>query len=211
MHKPHSLLTAALAVGIGLLLACSNNASTEPAPATQTPIPRATQTLPSAPPPRLNPSNSGPGVLENPERFGVYNTNSRWLFKSGGQIRSRPMISDGTVYVGSDGGLGAPGLYAISIETGEELWVFPTENGVQSSPALADGVVYFWSHDGNLYAVDTESGLERWHYDTGTDARLIAIGARGSGVDASVWASSPVVHDGVIYFGSLDGYLYAIH
>ena len=77
------------------------------------------------------------------------------------------MISDGTVYVGSDGGLGAPGLYAISIETGEELWVFPTENGVQSSPALADGVVYFGSRDKNLYALDERTGEGVWRFETG--------------------------------------------
>ena len=233
MRKPHSLLTAALAIGIALLFACSNNASTELAPATQTPIPRATQTLPSGPPPRLNPSGSGPGVLENPERFGVYNTNSRWLFKSGGQIRSRPTISDGTVYVGSDGDLGTPGLYAISIGTGEELWVFPTENGVQSSPALADGVLYFGSRDKNFYALEERTGEEVWRFETGgwvdTDpviAGTTAIfGSRDGNVyaldiktGAEIWrfsagdkiVSSPAVAGELVYIGSNDANMYAL-
>ena len=155
MHKPHGILTAALALGITLLIACSNSASTEPAPATQTPIPRATQTLQSDTPPSLRSKNPArQSNLENPERFGVYNTNIRWLFKSRGQIRSRPRVSGDTVYVGSDGDLGTPGLYAISLDTGEERWVFPTENGVQSSPALADGVLYLGGRDKNFYAVD---------------------------------------------------------
>jgi len=63
-------------------------------------------------------------------------------------------VSGDTVYVGSDGDLGTPGLYAISLDTGEERWVFPTENGVQSSPALADGVLYLGGRDKNFYAVD---------------------------------------------------------
>ena len=234
MHKSHGILTATLAVGITLLLACSNSASTEPAPAAQTPIPRATQTLQSDATPRRSPTNpASQSNLENPERFGVYNTDIKWLFKSGGQIRSRPRVSGGTVYVGSDGDLGTPGLYAISIETGEELWVFPTENGVQSSPALADELLYFGSRDKKFYALDERTGEEVWRFETGdwVDAdpvvagTTVIFGSRDDNVyaldiktGAEIWrfsagneiVSSPAVAGELVYVGSNDANLYAL-
>lgn len=73
-------------------------------------------------------------------------------------------------------------------------WRFKTEGKeVSSTPAVSDGVVYFGSKDYNLYAVEVESGKEKWRF-----------GARGT------IASSPAVADGTVYFGSGDGYLYAV-
>jgi len=58
---------------------------------------------------------------------------------------------------------------------------------------VANGVVYVGSHDGNLYALDANSGAERWHFPT-----------------KALVGSSPTVGDGVVYFGSDDGGLYAV-
>jgi outer membrane protein assembly factor BamB len=72
-------------------------------------------------------------------------------------------------------------------------WKFHTLGEVISSPAVVDGVVYVGSTDGNLYAVDQESGALRWKFATG--ARI---------------PSSPAVANGLIFFGSYDGYFYAV-
>ena len=36
-----------------------------------------------------------------------------------------------------------------------------------SSPAVVNGIAYFGSGDGNVYAVDANSGVLQWKYGTG--------------------------------------------
>ena len=98
--------------------------------------------------------------LTNPQRISGYNTNLRGRFKTGGRIKTAPTLSDGTLYIGSGDSIGPAGLFALSLETGQEVWRFPTEGGVQSSPAVVDGVVYFGSRDDHFYAADAQSGEE---------------------------------------------------
>jgi outer membrane protein assembly factor BamB len=72
-------------------------------------------------------------------------------------------------------------------------WKFQTNGYVISSPAVANGVAYVGSTDGNLYAIDLETGAQKWKFKT--DARV---------------ASSPAVDGGTVYFGSYDGKFYAV-
>ncbi len=73
-------------------------------------------------------------------------------------------------------------------------WSFSTDGPIQfSSPAVVDGTVYIGSNDGNLYALDAETGTKRWDFKTGS----------------FIW-SSPTVVNGMVYFGSNDGNLYAL-
>src|SRR5882762_6413394 len=72
-------------------------------------------------------------------------------------------------------------------------WKFHTNGLVVSSPAVANGTAYIGSTDGNLYAVDLQSGTQKWKFKTG--ARVV---------------SSPAVDNGAVYFGSYDGYFYAV-
>jgi hypothetical protein len=60
-----------------------------------------------------------------------------------------------------------------------------------------DGIttVYIGSDDDNLYAINAETGAEKWHYNTGANV-----------------ISSPIVDlDGTIYVGSDNGNVYAIN
>lgn len=72
-------------------------------------------------------------------------------------------------------------------------WKFHTGGRVISSPAVANGLAYVGSTDGNLYAVDLDSGAQKWKFET--KVRV---------------TSSPAVSDGVVYFGSYDGKFYAV-
>ena len=65
----------------------------------------------------------------DPAHTGVYNSSgvpkfhrTKWQFKMGGRILSPPVVSDGTVYFGSDD----PHLYALDSATGAERWKFKT-------------------------------------------------------------------------------------
>ena len=45
-------------------------------------------------------------------------------------------------------------------------WKFQTGGRVVSSPAIVAGVAYVGSTDGNLYAVDTATGVQKWKFAT---------------------------------------------
>ena len=117
-----------------------------------------------------------------------------------------PAVCNGTLLIGSSI-TGA--LVAIDTATGKQKWQLATYKNLAeySSPAIADGVAYIGTGDvtvslagpalpklapGYLQAVDLTTHKELW--------RIM--------VDGHVW-SSPAVVDGSIYFGSLDGYVYA--
>src|SRR5215471_5286536 len=72
-------------------------------------------------------------------------------------------------------------------------WSFHTGGAIVGSPSVADGVVYIASMDGNLYAVDQETGKEKWKYKSRMPI-----------------ASSPAVLDGTVYFVSSLGALGAL-
>ncbi len=83
-------------------------------------------------------------------------------------------------------GAGVPKLNGVK-------WTFHTHGEVISSPAIVDGVVYIGSNDGNLYAIDQQTGSQKWSFST--EARI---------------TSSPAVANGLVYFSSYDGNFYAV-
>ena len=64
---------------------------------------------------------------------------------------------------------------------------------VIGSAAAVQGVIYFGSTDGNLYAIDSESGKQKWKFQA-----------------KSRVPSSPAVSNGTVYFTAYDGNLYAV-
>ncbi len=136
-----------------------------------------------------------------------------WKRATGGPAPSTPAVEGGTVYVCSYDGR----LYALNAQSGALKWKFVTGgerrfeakgiHGLQpknqtiadqfdvflSSPVVIKGTVYFGSGDGNLYAVDANSGELRWKFQTG-----------------DVVHSSPAYADGAVYFGSWDSLFYAV-
>src|SRR5882672_9315012 len=72
-------------------------------------------------------------------------------------------------------------------------FTFRTDGPIRCAPTLSNGLLFFGSGDGNFYAVDSQSGQERWRFKTG--------GAINS---------SPATADGAVYFSSRDGIFYAL-
>jgi outer membrane protein assembly factor BamB len=72
-------------------------------------------------------------------------------------------------------------------------WKFPTGDRIVSSPVWSEGAIYFGGGDGNIYAVDAETGRQLWKYATGGRA-----------------PSTPAVVGGVVYAVSYDGKLHAL-
>lgn len=139
----------------------------------------------------------------NPQHTGVYDgkggfpvQKERWRFKTGNVSRSTPAVADGLVYVGSHTG----NLYAIDAKTGAANWVTQLGGEISSSPAVAEGMV-FVGNDAGFYALDAKSGERKWTLKTG---EVVPFGHRWD-----YFQSSPTYLEGVVYFGSADGHIYA--
>ena len=114
------------------------------------------------------------------------------------------------------------------------LWTYDAGEVIDSSAAIVDGVVYVGGGDGDLIALDLESGMLRWKYATGNligesspavGPDTVYIGDLGGivhAVDTSDGAgrwtfetgseikSSPVLVNDIVLIGSYDGHLYAL-
>lgn len=136
-----------------------------------------------------------------------------WEFKTGSRIFSSPVVSEGIVYVGSNDHF----LHAIDARKGAEVWKFETGANVNSTPAVTGGSVYVLSLDGNAYAVDAHTGKLQWKFQTAGESRMSTAGLFGlapaNEVMPDPWdffLSSPLVHDGLVFFGSGDHNIYAL-
>jgi len=130
----------------------------------------------------------------------------KWKADTGGRVRSTPAVKDDAVYFVSDDGL----LRRVSASDGSESWRFDLGSAgigrvlpslyppysydyLSSSPTLHNGTVIVGSANGNLYAIDAETGKEEWRFKT--EGRI---------------RSTPRVHKNRIYFGSWDHHVYAL-
>ena len=66
--------------------------------------------------------------------------------------------------------------------------------GILTSSASSNGIVYIGSQDGNVYALNANTGTKIWNYTTGNWVR-----------------SSPTVANGIVYVGSWDHNIYALN
>jgi outer membrane protein assembly factor BamB len=161
----------------------------------------------------------------SPTHTGVYGTGNhpstgdiKWKFKTGGKVFSSPAVYNNVLYIGSED----RNLYAIDKITGHLLWKFNTEGAVHSSPAVYKNVVYFGSYDGFYYALNAVTGKLKWKFKTGGEKK---VGRKGLWTmkpadmymddPFDFFLSSPVIginaQDPIVYFGSSDGNLYALH
>jgi eukaryotic-like serine/threonine-protein kinase len=137
----------------------------------------------------------------------------KWKFATQSWVASSPAVQSGVVYFESYDS----NFYAVDAATGQLKWKFQTGGEKRyagkhlhhlepaaetmpdpwdfylSSPSIWNGAVYFGSRDGNIYALNANSGALIWKFHTG-----------------DVVHSSPAIADGTLYAGSWDTYLYAI-
>jgi len=111
-----------------------------------------------------------------------------------GESQSAPALaSDGTLYVGA-----GENLYALDAGDGsiKPAWPFTAGGIIKASPRVdgVDGTVYVGSLDHSLYAV-TPDAVQKWRLETGGE----------------IVSSVTLDEERVLYFGSMDGVLYAVN
>ncbi len=133
--------------------------------------------------------NSSPAMVDGAICFGagkhVYSADpqtgdAKWSFEASDTVGT-PAVSDGTAFFAH-----ANRLTAVNLGAEAETWTFRAGATITTCPAVSDGLVVFGSDDFNIYAVDAQTGQEKWKFGTG----LIH--------------HPPAVHEGVVYAVSAD-------
>lgn len=146
----------------------------------------------------------GPGVIA----YDVVAQNQLWQFpaeRSTSPFYAAPSVQDGRVVMGDygrSGGFFSPqsiitiyGLDASEAGVPRELWSNAelASDKIVAQPLQVNGMVYVGAADNTLFALDAETGVEQWRFETGH----------------SIWAQ-PTYQDGILLVASLDRNLYAL-
>lgn len=153
-----------------------------------------------------------------------------WTFDGAeNKLLTSPLVNGGKIFLPSSD----YNLYALDLN-GKLLWQYTTGNALWATPVSDGQLVYQPSMDHHIYALDAESGDLVWKTDdldapiagqptlspegilyAGTfNKELLAIDTQNGSVlwkqPLQGWGwSGPVLQDGVLYFGDLEGYIYA--
>lgn len=126
----------------------------------------------------------------------------KWKCRLGERVySSSPTVSEGRVFICSVDGC----LNAVDAAGGKVLWKncapvsaydrrTSSVPAAFSSPLVQGGLVYFGADNKQVYAVDAESGKERWHV----------------GLGGKVHDNSAAFDQGRVFIGSHDGSVYAL-
>jgi outer membrane protein assembly factor BamB/predicted Ser/Thr protein kinase len=153
-----------------------------------------------------------------------------WKYPTDKGIVSRPAVYDKHVIFGSED----HAVYVLSARAGQLQWTYYTDGPIRSSPFIAEGHIFIGSDDGYLHAINVTNERRAWRIDTGSavrstpyvgnDPEAIFIGneygdffcldfrgeTRWRFKAKRAITASPLLAEGVVYFGSVDSYIYAL-
>ena len=116
-----------------------------------------------------------------------------WKFQlpdpNNSSIYSSPAVDSGLVLFGSNN----KRLYALDLETGQEVWNFSARGPISGSPCVYGGTVFFGSEDNRTYALSLENGTKKWERQT-----------------LGLVTSTPAYANGKVFFGSWDNSFYVL-
>lgn len=95
-----------------------------------------------------------------------------WEYDTGSPtMHSSPVIVDDVVYGAGTGETAS--LFALDLETGEELWTAGVDGLPGGAPLVTDDIVYLGAWDGRVHGFDRETGDERSAVEVGHQTRGI--------------------------------------
>lgn len=152
----------------------------------------------------------------------------RWNMKQPmGWITATPTEYKGNIYFGTSD---AHIFYCMDKNNGRIIWEIPLSMRVYGTAFVNNDIVYFGTFDGKIFGVDYLTGEIKWKFQTeksqlnyntiynedgefkegfelyGKDTELSEAKIHSLG---SI-LSSPLIEEQIIYFGSSDGFLYAV-
>jgi outer membrane protein assembly factor BamB len=162
------------------------------------------------------------------------NGSKKWSLGNGNSwIQATAAIIDSTAYFGtSDNTL----VHAVNTRTGKAMpFTIDTKTYEYSSPIVTDSVVYYGTFSGSFHAADRRTGKELWKFQTEASKQnsagtlvneRINCYALCPGMDLYEYSvnvygmeklmklgsilSSPIINEGILYFGSADSCIYAL-
>ncbi|MEX0722636.1 MAG: PQQ-binding-like beta-propeller repeat protein [Gracilimonas sp.] len=175
----------------------------------------------------------GDAVYFGSRDYNIYALNKNtgrgnWNRKTGSWVISTPFAYKERVFFGTSDSHIFYGANKVSGKTELEV---PVEMRVYGSAIAHNDVIYFGSFDGKVTGVDYETGKVVWEFQTQSSKENYhnIYKEEGGFIDGFVLydeeymeteakihtlgsiLSTPFIDDNVIYFGSSDGYLYAVN
>jgi len=133
--------------------------------------------------------------------FDTMTGEEKWGKLLKGSVTTSPVISNEMLYFCIDDGF----CYGVDKNTGHEHWAMSPEERILntsncdkcalrfSQPIVENTTLYVGSLDHNLYALDAQTGIMKWSFNTGNSI-----------------LNAPTISNGKIYLGSNDGNIYVI-
>jgi outer membrane protein assembly factor BamB/tRNA A-37 threonylcarbamoyl transferase component Bud32 len=142
------------------------------------------------PDPRPAPDNGLSELAMPALKLGISPVRPLWTFACEDEIRGRPALAKGIVFVGAYD----TNLYAVTADRGEFLWKYPTGGGLAGSPTVHEDAVLFGSADHTLYSLQLRKGRLNWQFKA----------------EGAIY-STPTVRFDHLFFGADDGYFYVVN
>ncbi len=113
-----------------------------------------------------------------------------WKFKTGGPLHASPVVTNGTLYIGSTDGK----LYALDAKKWDIKWFFDAQSSIRNSASVLGKYVYVNTRDNRCYALNADTGEKVWEFKS-----------KG-------WMdSAPIVADGNVYIGAFPSKIYQLN
>ncbi len=132
-----------------------------------------------------------------------------WKYSTRDRVKSDPLVADDLVFISSYDGH----LYALQPDSGREVWIFPPRDLAENNMDLeSQGFEGDNKEETAVEETVAAEGAEGAEAPTAEEAPAAA--PEPEKVDLKVGDfsySSPLYHEGVIYLGNLDFYMYAIN
>lgn len=133
-----------------------------------------------------------------------------WKYQTKKQItHSNPLFAEGKVFIGDESG----SVYAIDAKEGKLIWQQQLEAyQIHSSPAYDNGVIYVGTETTDegggrsdkgsyMYALSAKDGQTLWRFESDWRSNEMPNLIHGT----------PAISNGVVYFGSENGWFYALN